>query len=218
MAKKIAIVLSGCGVKDGSEIHESVLTLLHTVNAGATPLFYAPRGNQSIVVDHMTGDTVTESRTMIVEAARIARGEISFLEELTPSEADGVIFPGGFGAALNLSTFGKDGSGCTVNPEVEKVVMSFHSAGKPQGFICIAPAIAARVLGNKGVELTIGNDPSTASALESMGAKHINKTVTEIHVDQANKVVSTPAYMLARNIAEANEGIAKLVSAVLEMA
>lgn len=216
--KKIAIVLAGCGVKDGSEIHESVLTLLHVIKKGASPLFFAPSGQQATVTNHLSGDSSGEIRNVLVESARIARGDIRDLKELKISTADAVIFPGGFGAALNLCNFAQTGADCSVNPDVERVVKEFHSAKKPLGFICIAPAIGAKVLGPRKVKLTIGTDAGTAGALQKMGAIHENHPVNEICVDEANRVVSTAAYMLAQNIAEAEAGISKLVEKIIQMA
>ena len=217
MSKKIAIVLSGCGVKDGSEIHESVLALLAVVKNGARPLFFAPASPQAGVVNHLSGELVSEEQNILVEAARIARGDIKDIKELSAADADALIFPGGFGAAKNLCNFAEKGAECSVHPEVERAVNEFQQAGKPIGFICIAPAIAACVLGKKEVELTIGNDPQTADALQAMGAKHVECSATDIHLDQANKIVSTPAYMCAQNIVEAEQGISKLVEKVIEI-
>lgn len=217
MVKKIAIVLSGCGVKDGSEIHESVLTLLAVVKAGATPLFFAPNASQTTVTNHLTGDSLGEKRNVLAESARIARGEIQDLTRLKASDADAVIFPGGFGAVLNLSDFAKAGPNCSVNAEVARVIQEFHAAKKPIGALCIAPALIAKVLGSKNVKLTVGTDVGTAQALEKMGATHENQPVTDICVDSANRIVSTPAYMLAKNIAEAEIGIMKLVGKIIEM-
>lgn len=217
MSKKIAIILAGCGVKDGSEIHESVLTLLSVVKEGGEPLFFAPDGDQTTVTNHLTNDSSGEKRSILAESARIARGEIKNIKELKTSSADAVIFPGGFGAALNLCDFAKKGADCAVNPEVERVIKEFYAAKKPLGFICIAPAIAAKVLGPYQVKLTIGTDAGTASALQKMGAVHENKPVGDICVDEKNRVVTTPAYMLAKNIVEAEAGISKLVKKIISM-
>lgn len=218
MSKKIAIVLSGCGFKDGSEIHESVLAILSVVKAGATPVFFAPDKNQTKVTNHITDDVAEEQRNILNEAARIARGDIKDVKELKASDADAVIFPGGYGAAVNLCDFALKGPDCSVDPEVERVIKDFHHAKKPIGAICIAPALISKVLGPNAVEVTIGTDKQTASAIEKTGSKHINKQVDEIHLDEKNKVVSTPAYMLAQNIAEAEKGISKLVNKVVDMA
>jgi enhancing lycopene biosynthesis protein 2 len=217
MSKKVAVVLSGCGFLDGGEIHESVLTLLHLYKNGATPVCFAPNINQRQVTNHLTKDQMTESRNVLVESARIARCEVSPLEQLKVEDLDAVIFPGGYGAALNLSDFGLKGAGCSVEPSVAKIIQKFYAARKPIGLICIAPALGAKVLGAQGVQLTIGNDAGTAATLEKLGAKHVNKRVDEILIDETNRVVSTPAYMLAKNLAEVDLGVAKLVVQVLQM-
>lgn len=217
MKMKIAIVLSGCGVNDGSEIHEAVMMLLAVVKAGAEPLFFAPDIPQKQVTNHYTKSQIIETRNVLAESARIARGNIKKLSQLHVADADALVFPGGFGAALNLCDFAVRGPECQVEKDVERVVREFHHAKKPIGAICIAPAVIAKVLGSVGVELTIGTDAGTAQALEKMGAKHVNKTVTEIHIDEKNCVVSTPAYMLAQNIAEVEIGVGKLVQALLKM-
>jgi len=218
MNKKVAVVLAGCGFKDGAEIHESVLTLLALVKQGADPICFAPNCDQTTVTNHLSGDSSGEKRNVLVESARIARGQIKNLTELTSSSADALIFPGGYGAALNLCNFAQKGAECSVHPEVARVVNEFHTAGKPIGFICIAPAIGAKVLGSQKVKLTIGNDAGTAALLEKLGAVHVNQSVEQALVDDKNKIVSTPAYMLAKNIAEADAGISALVNSVLKMA
>lgn len=218
MSKKIAIILSGCGHKDGAEIHESVLTLLAVVKAGATPLFYAPDVAQTTVTNHLTDGALGEQRNVLIESSRIARGDIKDLKNLKATQADAVIFPGGFGAALNLCNFAQKGPDCSVNPEAKRVIEEFYAAKKPIGAICIAPALVAKILGSKGVELTIGTDKGTAEAIQKLGAVHIDKPVTEIHVDAKNKIVSTPAYMLGQNIGEVETGITKLVNQVINLA
>ncbi|MBF0106954.1 MAG: isoprenoid biosynthesis glyoxalase ElbB [Deltaproteobacteria bacterium] len=217
MQKKIAVVLSGCGFLDGAEIHESVLTMLHVTKSGAALHCFAPDIKQTTVTSHLTRDSLGESRSVLAESARIARCDIGDLKKLDAKDFDAVIFPGGFGAALNLCNFGTKGADCTVHPEVERVINAFHQAKKPIGAICIAPAIVARVLGNKGVELTIGTDPGTAQTLEKLGARHVNKKVTEIHYDEKNRVATTPAYMLAQNIAEVDAGVSRLVAKIIEV-
>lgn len=218
MAKKIAVVLSGCGVNDGSEIHESVITMLAIQENGASVAFFAPNIPQKKVVDHVTGEKIcSEMRNVLVESARIARGEIKDIRELRVTEYEAVIFPGGFGAALNLCDFAEKGANCTVLAEIERVVKEFHSAKKPIGAICIAPGLVARVLGSQGITITIGNDEATASEIRKTGAKHQECEVDNIVVDDQHRIVSTPAYMLAENIAEAAAGIRKLVAAIIQM-
>lgn len=214
--KKIGVLLSGCGVFDGSEIHESVLTLLAIERAGARAIWMAPDKDQYHVIDHLTGQATGEKRNVLVEAARIARGEIEDLAAVGAADLDALIIPGGFGAAKNLSRFAVDGATSPVDPEVRRLVQEMYSARKPIGLICIAPAVGAQILGQEGIEVTIGDDTATAAAIESCGAQHVVCKVQDIHVDTARRVVSTPAYMLGRNILEVNAGIEKLVQTVVE--
>ncbi|AIG03710.1 isoprenoid biosynthesis protein with amidotransferase-like domain [Pseudomonas fluorescens] len=216
MSKKIAVILSGCGVYDGAEIHESVITLLRLDQRGAQVQCFAPDIAQLHVINHLTGEEMPESRNVLVESARIARGEVKDIREAQVEEFDALIVPGGFGAAKNLSNFAVEGAGCSVNPDLLALAEAFAEAGKPVGLICISPALAAKIYG-PGVTCTIGNDTDTAAALDKMGATHQECTVDEIVEDKARKLVSTPAYMLARNISEVASGINKLVDRVLEL-
>jgi len=216
--KRVAVILSGCGVYDGAEIYESVLTLLRLDQQGAEVSCFAPNIPQMHVINHLTADeSISEPRNVLVEAARIARGEIADLELASHQEFDAVIVPGGFGAAKNLSNFALAGSGMMVNPTFKQFIQSMHGAGKPVGLICIAPAMAGKLFG-EGVKCTIGNDLQTATAVEEMGARHARCAVDEICIDTAHKLVTTPAYMLAESISQAAIGINKLVDTVLEMA
>lgn len=219
MAKKIGVVLSGCGVFDGSEIHEAVLTLLAIDQAGATAVCMAPNVPQAHVINHLTGQPVPgETRNVLVESARIARGHVRDIAGVQASEIDALIFPGGYGAAKNLCNFAFEGAKCTVNPDVARLARDVHAAGKPIGVICIAPALAAKVFGGEHPQLTIGTDKATAATLEQMGARHVDCPVSDFVVDRERKIVSTPAYMLAKGIGEAATGIAKTVRAVLDLA
>jgi enhancing lycopene biosynthesis protein 2 len=219
MAKKVGVVLSGCGVYDGAEVHESVVTLLALDRLGAEVLICAPNVTQMHVINHLTGEVEEGAeRNVLVESARIARGNITDIAEVTAEQMDALILPGGFGAAKNLCDFAVKGSDCDVNPEVARLVREVHGQGKPVAAVCIAPALLAKVLGDEGPEVTIGTDPGTAGALESMGAKHMACPVTEFVVDRDRKLVTSPAYMLAQGISEAAEGIEKTVAALLEMA
>ncbi len=216
----IGVCLSGSGVYDGAEIYESVATLYHLEQAGAQYLALAPDINQAHVINHATGEEMPgETRNVMVEAARIVRGQINDIAKFGADDMDALIFPGGFGAAKNLSTYAFDGAGCTVNPEVQRLVREMLAAHKPIGAICIAPAMLAKVLEGSGVHtrLTIGNDPQTARDIEQMGTSHVDCGVTSHIVDRDNKIVSTPAYMLADRIGEAWAGIEGLVKEVLEL-
>lgn len=214
---KIGVVLSGSGVMDGSEIHESVLTLLALARSGAEAVCMAPNVDQLHVINHLTGAEAREKRNVLVESARIARGKIRDIKDVREKEIDALIFPGGYGAAKNLSTFAVDGTDCKVNPDVARLVKEVHQAAKPIGAICISPALIAKIFEGTGVELTIGKDKATAEALTKLGQVHRECTVHEIWIDSRHKIVSTPAYMLARNLAEAWEGIEKLVKEVLAL-
>ncbi|MCF5721107.1 isoprenoid biosynthesis glyoxalase ElbB [Pseudomonas syringae] len=216
MSKKIAVILSGCGVYDGAEIHESVITLLRLDQRGAQVQCFAPDIAQLHVINHLTGEAMPESRNVLVESARIARGDVKDIREANAEDFDALIVPGGFGAAKNLSNFAVEGAGCSVNPEVLALAEAFAESGKPVGLICISPALAAKIYG-PGVICTIGTCPDTAAALDKMGATHQECAVEDIVEDTARRLVSTPAYMLGKNISEVASGINKLVDRVLEL-
>ena len=168
------------------------------------------------VINHLTGEQMPESRNVLVESARIARGEVKDIREANVEDFDALIVPGGFGAAKNLSDFAVKGAECTVQPDVLALAEAFAEASKPVGLMCISPAMAAKIYG-PGVICTIGNDADTAAAVDKMGATHQECEVSEIVEDTARKLVSTPAYMLAQSISEAASGINKMVDRVLEL-
>ena len=214
--KKVAVVLAGCGVFDGSEIHEAVLTLLYLDRAEVEISCFAPNIDQAHVVNHLTGDVQeSETRNVLVEAARIARGKIQDIQELEASNFDAIVLPGGFGAAKNLCNFAFEGANLSVNDQVERVLKAFHSEKKPIGIICIAPVIGAKVL---GAEVTIGNDAGVAEAIQQVGGSHVEKPVNEICIDETNNVISAPAYMYDARISEVSEGIKQLVCEVVSRA
>lgn len=216
MSKKVLVILSGCGVYDGSEIHEAVITLVALSAAGASVTCAAPNKDQMHVINHASGEEMAERRNVMVEAARISRGNIADLSEVDVADFDAVFLPGGFGAAKNLCTFATEGPDCTIDGEVQRVLQGFHSAQKPVGAVCIAPAVVVKALG--GVSVTIGADPGTASALEAMGGHHATRTVTECHVDETNKIVTAPAYMLEAPLHEIAVGIQSAVTETLRLA
>ncbi|MCP4292346.1 MAG: isoprenoid biosynthesis glyoxalase ElbB [bacterium] len=211
--KKVALILSGCGVYDGSEIHEVCAALLAMNQAGFEVQASAPSGPQMHVINHLAGEPADgESRDILTESARLMRGEIIPLNELNPTDFDAVVLPGGFGAAKNLCTFATEGDQCTVHSEVETFLRSAHSAGIPLGAMCIGPVILARVFGNElNPQVTIGNDLATADLVTKMGARHIDCQPTGTVVDKANKMVTTPAYMLAGTITEVFSGAKNFV-------
>ncbi len=208
---KVGVILSGCGVYDGSEIHEAVITLLALDRAGAEAVMMAP-DVELAVVNHLTGEPVEgATRSVLEESARIARGNITDIKKVKAADLDALIIPGGFGAAKNLCDFAFTGPECEVNPEVARLVKEIVAARKPLAAVCIAPALVARVLGSENLshQLTIGTDKDVAAALTTMGATHVACPVEELVIDKENKIISSPAYMLAGRISEAATGIEK---------
>jgi enhancing lycopene biosynthesis protein 2 len=213
--KKIAVILSGCGVFDGSEIHEAVLSLYAIAKNGASYEIFAPDRKQHHVVNHFTGKEMKETRNVLVESARIARGKITDLKKFNPAGFDGLLLPGGFGAAKNLSSWAFDGSNAEILPELKNAIEGMVSLKKPIGALCIAPVILAKILGD--VELTIGNDKGTARAVESIGAKHVNTTYGEVAVDKKYKTVTAPCYMLDATIDQIAEEAENVVRKMMEL-
>lgn len=212
--KKIAIVLAGSGVFDGAEIHESTMTMLAIHQAGGTYQCFAPDLDQMHVVNHFTGKEMKESRNVLVEASRIARGNIISLDEMEMKDYDAIIFPGGFGVAKNLCTFAKDGPDCKVDSEVERVVKEAHDQKKPIGALCISPVLITKILGD--VKVTIGSDPDTMQAIGKMGGTHTETTHGQIVADEKNKIFSTPCYMLDANIGQIYDGASGVVNKIME--
>ncbi len=213
--KQFAVILAGSGVFDGSEIHEATMTLYAIMKNGGNYQIFAPDVDQHDVVNHITGEEMSEKRNVLVEAARIARGHIKDLKEFRADEFDGLIMPGGFGAAKNLSTFAFEGSKMQVNGEVENAIRAMADQHKPIGALCITPVIVARLFGN--IQVTIGQDPDTAKAIEEMGAVHKKSDHAEVIVDQKHKVVTSPCYMLDANILNIADGADNAVQAMLEL-
>ncbi len=218
--KKVAVIMAGCGFKDGGEIHENTLTLLALNLAGAQYQCAAPSIPQFQVVDHVTAQRVAETRNVMVEAARIARGNIVDVRELRVADYDAVVVPGGFGAANNLSSFAREGAAMKVDPGVAEFLIGMHKAGKPIGAICIAPPLAAWTLkqcGVTGADITIGNDPGTAAKIRELGQNHVDCPATDCVVDRRHKVVTTPAYMTAKSIGELWTGIQRTIEELLKL-
>lgn len=213
--KKFAVILSGCGVFDGAEIHEATLSLLAIIKQGCNYDIFAPDVQQHHVINHLTGEEMDESRNVLVESARIARGKISDLKQFNPEAYDGILFPGGFGAAKNLSTWAFEAADARVLPEVEDAIRGMVRLGKPVGALCISPVILAKVLG--AVSLTIGDDEGTAEAIESLGATHVDTTHGEVVVDPDYNLVTTPCYMLDATIDQIALGANNVVDAMIKL-
>jgi enhancing lycopene biosynthesis protein 2 len=217
--KTVGVVLAGCGFLDGAEIYESVLTLLFLDRAGVAYQCLAPDVPQMHVVDHVAKQPTGETRNVLVEAARIARGKIQPLDIAWLDKVDAVIFPGGFGAAKNYCDYAVKGDECTMHPLVEEFMQKAAAKRMPLGLICIAPLVFARACKGQNLhpQLTVGAESGAARSVEKFGAKHVVCPVTEIVVDREHRIVSTPAFMYDTHIAEAARGIEKLVTAVIQL-
>ncbi|NYT74444.1 isoprenoid biosynthesis glyoxalase ElbB [Halomonas sp. QX-2] len=217
MTKQVAVILAGCGVYDGSEIYETTLTLLRLDQLGIGYRCFAPDIEQHHVVNHLTQEVIEgEQRNVLLESARLARGEVSPLEELDADSFDAVIVPGGFGVAKNLSDFASAGDSMQVLDALKAALVGFREEAKPIGLMCISPVLVPRLL-DEGIAVTVGNDPAVSGAISAMGGLHRSCGVEDIVVDLEHRVVTTPAYMLATRISEAATGIFKLVDRIAEM-
>ncbi|MCG9727675.1 isoprenoid biosynthesis glyoxalase ElbB [Vibrio brasiliensis] len=214
--KNVAVILSGSGVFDGAEIHESVLALHAIEKQGATWHCFAPNIDQLHVINHKTGEEMDETRNVLVESARIARGRIEDVAKLNVDDYDALLLPGGFGAAKNLTDFAIKGAECSINTHVASACRAFAQARKPAGYLCIAPTIIPMIYG-QGVQATIGNDAATAAAFNTLGGQHVESPVDEVVFDKEHLVLSTPAYMLAENISQAAVGIEALVKKLIAL-
>jgi len=213
--KKFAVLLAGCGVYDGAEIHEAVLTLLAIDQQGAAFECFAPDIPQAHVINHLKGEESHETRNVLVESARIARGEIKPISDYTPDDFDALILPGGFGAAKNLCNWAFKGDDCSVDPDVEKAILSTYKAGKPIGAMCIAPVILARLI--RGTNLTTGQDPASREFIKKSGNTYTHTTHGEVVVDRDRKLFTTPCYMLDASISEIADGTANIVREMLKV-
>lgn len=213
--KNIAVILAGCGHRDGSEIHEATLTLWAIHKHGAEYQCFAPNVRQHHVLNHLTGEEMPEQRNVLIESARIARGKVKDLAQFDAADFDGLVIPGGVGAAKNLCTYAFDGPNCTVNPDVAQAIQAMYHAKKPLGALCIAPVILAKVLGK--VTVTVGQDSATAADISAMGGCHAPTWQGEIAIDRANKLVTTPCYMLDSRVDQIGTGADNLIKAMLEL-
>ncbi|PRP68511.1 isoprenoid biosynthesis protein ElbB [Chromobacterium amazonense] len=208
---KVAVILSGCGVYDGSEINEVVISLLALEENGIEYKCFAPKIDQFHVVNHISGDVIEQRRNVLIESARIVRGNISDIEEINISEFDGIFIPGGFGVAKNLSNFASAGDSFEVNSLVSDTIKQFYQREKVIVALCISPVVIAKLIGN-GVNLTIGTDLATANVINKVGGEHVKCNVEDICYDTNHKVLTTPCYMLGNNLVEIKNGIYKLVA------
>lgn len=215
---RFAVILSGCGRADGSEINEAVTALLAIDKSGCTYQCFAPNIEQSSVINHLTSERMEDRRNVLIESARIARGNIKPLSEFIPSDFECILFPGGLGAITNWCDFSKKGINCMVESSVSRVLETAYQKNIVIGAMCIAPVLIAKVLGKYGIKITIGNDKTVAEAIQKMGAKHENTKSTEACIDDEHFIVTTPAYMLAKSIKEVGEGAEAMVKAMIKLA
>jgi len=212
--KHFAIILAGSGVYDGAEIHEATMTMLAILKHGGDYQIFAPDIEQYHVINHLTGEVMDEKRNVLIESARIARGDAKPLSEFNIADFDALIMPGGFGVAKNLADFAFKGPDCTVNKEVEQAILDTVKSGKPLGALCISPAIVARVLHD--VKVTVGEDKATIQNIEAMGANHTTTSHGEVVIDKKYNVFTTPCYMLDATILDIAQGAENIVSAMME--
>ena len=224
MKKKIGVLLSGCGVYDGAEIQESILTMLAIEEIGAEYQCISINKNQFHVINHLTGEAMNESRNMLTEAARIARGNVKEISEITPAEIDALVIPGGFGSAKNLTTWAFNGPDSEILPEVKLLLVNLVNSGVPIVALCVSPIVLAKALEGSGIELkmTLGtsSEPSPYDinsfnqGLEKTGVHPEMKTIREILIDEKNRVITAPCYMMEVSITEVNANIRQAMSAL----
>lgn len=221
---KIGILLSGCGVYDGAEIHESVLAMLAIAEMGAEIVSIGVNKNQHHVVNHLTGEAMTETRNMLIEAARIARGSIVDIENLVISDIDALVIPGGFGSAKNFTNWAFNGPDSEILPEVKKLIIDINAIKKPIVALCVSPVVLAKAFEKTEVhpELTIGTTAESSpydirgfsDGLDKTGAKSTMKNIREIHVDKENKIITAPCYMMDASIVEVRNNIHEAINSI----
>ncbi|NOQ72553.1 MAG: isoprenoid biosynthesis glyoxalase ElbB [Crocinitomix sp.] len=222
---KIGVLLSGCGVYDGSEIQEAVLTMLAIQEAGHEYICISVDEKQHHVINHTNGDEMDESRNMLVESARIARGDIHEISTVSPADIDAVVMPGGFGAAKNFSTWAFAGPESEILPQVKLFLVNMANVGKPICALCVSPVVLAKALEGSAIHptLTLGssNEPSHYdidgfhAGIEKVGAKSTAKGIKEISIDRENKIVSAPCYMFETDILSVRNNIKMALDATL---
>lgn len=224
---KIGILLSGCGVYDGTEIQEAVFSLLAVAEHGADVLFMAPDVNQMHVVNHLSGEEMPETRNVLVESARIARGDIEDLINVTSADIDALVIPGGFGTAKNHTNWAVKGPGSTINPEVKRLILEMVSSHKPITALCMGPTTVAKALEGSTFTamLTVGTTSekspydiqAISDGMKQTGAIPQMKTIREISVDKNLKIVSAPCYMMDATPLEVRENIKVAIDKMFEL-
>lgn len=224
---KIGVLLSGCGVYDGAEIHEATMTLLSIAEIGAQAVCISVDKNQHHVVNHLTGEEMPQKRNMLVESARIARGNVSNIMDIDPVDIDALVIPGGFGSAKNFTNWAFDGPDGSILPEVKLLIVNLLNVGKPVAALCVSPVVMAKALEGSNIhaKMTIGSDEmespydikSFSSGLESLGATTEMKTVEEILIDKENKIVTAPCYMMDASILDIRRNVRSAIEALRDL-
>ncbi len=225
---KIGILLSGCGVYDGAEIQEAVLSMLAIEELGAEYICIGINANQHHVINHLSGEEMPEERNMMIEAARISRGEIVDIKSIQPVDIDALVIPGGFGSAKNLTKWAFNGADGAIMPEVKLLLVNLINVGKPIAALCVSPILLAKALENSSIKstLTVGTTfekspydiQSFSTEIEKTGAIHTLKTVREIEIDIENKIISAPCYMMNASILEVKKNITSAIQALINLA
>lgn len=201
--KKCALILAGCGAKDGAEITESVSLMIAFDQAHFHVQAFAPNRSFHHVIDHAADQIVeSENRNMLVESARIARGNVLPLQELAEDDYDVICFAGGFGVAKNFCNFASEGKNAVLENDVKDILFRFIRAHKIVSALCISPillALAAKELQLKDAKITLGDGSSEAAEIvQTWGITHEPKKVHEASIDKVNRFVTAPAYMDAQ--------------------
>ncbi|MDP5099187.1 MAG: isoprenoid biosynthesis glyoxalase ElbB [Crocinitomicaceae bacterium] len=224
---KIGVLLSGCGVYDGAEIQEAVLTMLAIEEKGAEVICISLDQPQYHVVNHLNGEVMNEQRNILIEAARIARGKIHEISTIAPADIDALVIPGGFGSAKNFTKWAFSGPEGDIDPKVKLLIVNMVNVGKPIAALCVSPVVVAKALQGSAItaNMTIGSNAesspydinSFSAGLKATGVQVDMKTITEIEIDKKNKIISAPCYMMDASLLEVRQNIAMAIEALIDL-
>lgn len=223
----IGVLLSGNGVYDGAEIQEAVLTLLAIDEMGWNAVCISVDKPQHHVINHLTGEVMDESRNMLVEAARIARGQITPIDSISPADIDALVIPGGFGSAKNFTSWAFDGPESTILPEVKLLLVNLVNVGKPIVALCVSPVVVAKAFEGSSIHPTLSLGSASESSpydinsfnegLRATGAIAQERTIREVLIDPTNRIICAPCYMMDARITEINANIKQAMVALNEI-
>lgn len=224
---KIGVLLHGSGVYDGTEIQEAVLSLLAIRELGHEYICLAPDIQQHHVINHTNGEEMSERRNVLVESARIARGEIEALTLSHVDKIDALVLPGGFGTAKNFTKWAFSGPDGEIDPLVRDFLRSVIKQAKPIAALCMSPTTVAKALQDTGVKSTLSVGSNEAASpydidaisggMEVAGARVEMKTVEEVSVDVENKIVCAPCYMMEADILQIRSNIYQAVKKMIDL-